>query len=504
MKRILLFVSLFFLVVVAFLGCHKDPIEFGNVGVLNLSLQRGYKTNNKAALESFDARVTIYYSTEDTIGYNCRFTDIDGDGRYINDPKELDCIYVRRDVGFWVGVWTVIQGDTVMGMSDPTNLLYLSEENPVLDVTIVLEAGYPRIVVNQSAEFDGERLMLYGTVLEGAESIDQYYFFVKQGQPTDEEKRLWATRNLTDMDYEALLDSYEPVDAVQLENDANRFYGQMDIFDSFDFEYGLDSLEISVVAIASLNMDDGDSVPNVIHSQVVCMKINVRVGDVQEIYEQEDFFDYSSPTAYVDGYGYVDLGLPSGTLWAYCNLGATSPYLYGNYYAWGETTTKQTYSWATYQYCNGDSASLTKYCSNSAYGNGGFTDRLTTLESSDDAATVNRSSNWRMPTLEEFQELTSSCSHSPSTQNGVVGHIFRGPNGNSIFLPAAGSYDEGSFYDDQYGYYWTNTLYSNEPYKAYPLYFYDTSCFMDDENVICNRRTGLSIRPVCVQSKKKK
>ena len=109
-----------------------------------------------------------------------------------------------------------------------------------------------------------------------------------------------------------------------------------------------------------------------------------------------------------------------------------------------------------------------------------------------------------MPTLEEFQELTSSCSHSPSTQNGVVGHIFRGPNGNSIFLPAAGSYDEGSFYDDQYGYYWTNTLYSNEPYKAYPLYFYDTSCFMDDENVICNRRTGLSIRPVCVQSKKKK
>jgi hypothetical protein len=150
MKRVPLIVAVLCAIVVAFIGCHKDTIEYGNVGVLNISLQRGYKTSDKTAIESFDARVTIYYSAEDTIAYNCRFVDTDGDGRFINDPSELESIYVRRDVGFWVGVRAVILGDTVTGMSDPTDLLYLPEENPVLDVNIVLFAGYPRIVVSSN------------------------------------------------------------------------------------------------------------------------------------------------------------------------------------------------------------------------------------------------------------------------------------------------------------------------------------------------------------------
>ena len=87
-RRILLLVTIFILAVVAFMGCHKDPLDYGNVGVLNLNLQRGYKTMNKGALESFDARVTIYYSEKDTISYNCRFIDTNGDGLYNNDVKD--------------------------------------------------------------------------------------------------------------------------------------------------------------------------------------------------------------------------------------------------------------------------------------------------------------------------------------------------------------------------------------------------------------------------------
>ena len=102
---------------------------------------------------------------------------------------------------------------------------------------------------------------------------------------------------------------------------------------------------------------------------------------------------------------YVDLGLPSGLLWATCNVGATSPEDYGDYFAWGETQPKDTYEWSTYQYCNGSYNTLTKYCSNSSYGYNGFTDNLTTLLPEDDAATANWGGNWRMPTKEEFQEL---------------------------------------------------------------------------------------------------
>ena len=174
MKRVFLFAAVLFLAIVAFIGCQKDPIDFGNVGVLNLNLKRGYKTSNKSAIESFDARVTIYYSTEDTVGYNCRFTDPDGDDRFTNDPSELDCVYVRSDVGFWVSVWAVIEGDTVVAMSDPNNLLYLSEETPVLGVDLVLEAGYPRILVSGNYEFVEGDLLFYGEVLEGSGLIDSY------------------------------------------------------------------------------------------------------------------------------------------------------------------------------------------------------------------------------------------------------------------------------------------------------------------------------------------
>ena len=102
---------------------------------------------------------------------------------------------------------------------------------------------------------------------------------------------------------------------------------------------------------------------------------------------------------------YVDLGLPSGTLWATRNVGATYPDDYGDYFAWGETEPKNNYDWNSYKWCNGSYTTLTKYCLNINYG---VHDGLTELKLEDDAAYVNWGSSWRMPTHEQQQELTKS------------------------------------------------------------------------------------------------
>lgn len=136
--------------------------------------------------------------------------------------------------------------------------------------------------------------------------------------------------------------------------------------------------------------------------------------------------------------GWVDLGLPSGLLWAECNLGATKPEEYGNYYAWGETEPKDVYDWSTYAY-GSDPYALTKYCDNSSFGLDGFTDQLTTLEPSDDAATVALGNGARIPTKAEWDELIINCTGSLTSQNGVNGYLFTAANGNTIFLPGAGN-----------------------------------------------------------------
>ena len=119
--------------------------------------------------------------------------------------------------------------------------------------------------------------------------------------------------------------------------------------------------------------------------------------------------------ALADTREYVDLGLPSGTLWATCNIGADSPEDYGLYFAWGETTgysedtsDGRSFDWSTYKYCNGSSYTLTKYCNDSSRGYNGFTDNLTELVPEDDAATANWGAGWCMPTVEQFDELFNS------------------------------------------------------------------------------------------------
>ena len=195
----------------------------------------------------------------------------------------------------------------------------------------------------------------------------------------------------------------------------------------------------------------------------------------------------------LNDYVYVDLGLPSGLLWATCNVGADTPEDYGDYFAWGETQPKDTYNWSTYQYCNGSSSTLTKYCNNSSYGYNGFTDNLTTLLPEDDAATANWGNGWRMPTKEEFQELYNNTTVTWTQQNGVNGRLFTASNGNSLFLPAAGCRRDSSLYSaGSLGYGWSSSLLAGTPTNAWLLYFGSGSYSMRDYDRGCGR----SVRPV--------
>ena len=147
------------------------------------------------------------------------------------------------------------------------------------------------------------------------------------------------------------------------------------------------------------------------------------------------FADYAEPEEQNDNKEFVDLGLPSGLLWATTNVGANHPEEFGSYFAWAETTPKSDYNWRTYKYANGSETTLTKYCSSYEYGT---VDYKETLDEQDDAATVNWGKPWRTPTLLETQELINNCTWNYTSKNGTYGYTVTGPNGNSIFLPAGG------------------------------------------------------------------
>lgn len=191
----------------------------------------------------------------------------------------------------------------------------------------------------------------------------------------------------------------------------------------------------------------------------------------------------------IGGYDYVDLGLPSGTLWATCNVGATSPEEYGDYFAWGETTPKSTYDWSNYKYCNGTNKTLTKYCTKSSYGT---VDNKIVLEPYDDAAYINWGKEWRMPTDLQLDELinNSYTTTKSSTWNGINGQmIISNTNSNFIFLPAAGYCSLLLNDDGSKGFYWSRSLYGIYiPDAAWTLY----SSYMRGDD----RSKGKSVRPV--------
>ena len=196
----------------------------------------------------------------------------------------------------------------------------------------------------------------------------------------------------------------------------------------------------------------------------------------------------------------VDLGLPSGTLWATYNVGASKPEDYGDYFAWGEVrghkSGKSVFSWKTYKWCNGTKEKLTKYNTESKYG---LVDNKNELDLEDDAANTNWGSAWRIPDTEQFAELREECSWTWTTYKGVKGYSVKGKNGNSIFLPAAGLFNEASIKSvGFYGYYWSNSLQSSISTDSQGLIFYANSVSWS----VNERYYGRSIRPVASEKKK--
>ena len=176
----------------------------------------------------------------------------------------------------------------------------------------------------------------------------------------------------------------------------------------------------------------------------------------------------------------IDLGLPSGTKWACCNIGASSPEGYGGYYAWGETEEKSVYNADTYKYYN----------ENTGFVNIGSDIAGTSY----DVAHVKWGGSWRMPTTGQQQELLNKCSSEWTSENGVSGRRFTGPNGASVFLPAAGFRWYGDlYYVGRNGPYWSSSLYPSSDDCAYDLYF--------DSGLpgwsYGNRPIGHSVRAVC-------
>lgn len=191
-----------------------------------------------------------------------------------------------------------------------------------------------------------------------------------------------------------------------------------------------------------------------------------------------------------NGHEYVDLGL--SVKWATCNIGATTPEDYGNYYAWGEAKPQSTYNWSTYKWCNGSSSTFTKYNTSSSFGT---VDNKTVLDLADDAANANWGGAWRMPTDAEWQELRDNCTWTWKPLNGINGFEVKGSNGNAIFLPAAGFRSSNDvFYTGHYGCYWSSSLDTTAPSNAKFVEFQseDNDIFRNYYSRVC----GQSVRAV--------
>lgn len=188
-----------------------------------------------------------------------------------------------------------------------------------------------------------------------------------------------------------------------------------------------------------------------------------------------------------DGVEAVDLGL--SVKWANMNVGAKKASGFGTYFAWGETKSKDYYSWNTYAWSKGDSQFLTKYSN---------TDRRSQLAPVDDAAHVNLGGGWRMPTVDEFEELINNCTWEWTTLDGVNGYnVTSKKTGNSIFMPITGfRYYADTQFRSIMGVYWTSSLYTGNPNKAWCLEFNFSDIKVHYGNLSSNRFSGRCIRAV--------
>ena len=183
---------------------------------------------------------------------------------------------------------------------------------------------------------------------------------------------------------------------------------------------------------------------------------------------------------------WVDLGLPSGLLWAKTNIGAHQEYEVGNRYSFGETQTKTYYKEDNYKWLDQTTGQYTKYVNS-----GKYADYKTELEREDDAATQNWGEPWHMPSLEDIEELCRYCSSRWEKVNGIYGRRFIASNGNSIFLPAGGFIYSYNQYYNELGYYMTTHVESDA--KCRLLYFSSSTVTTKWINIKCE---GYSVRPV--------
>ena len=196
----------------------------------------------------------------------------------------------------------------------------------------------------------------------------------------------------------------------------------------------------------------------------------------------------STPTyTLINGHKFVDLGLPSGLLWAEANVGASSATDDGDYFSWAETAPKSYYDVSTYKW----GQQWSKY---------NLSDEKYTLDPEDDAATVNWGAPCRMPDTSDFQELRKNCDWSlMSKDDGTSGFLVTGHNGNSIFFPISGRrYRESLYFHDLQGFYWSRSLKSGDIYFVLFLHFTKGGNIMPADGN-SDRYFGYPVRPVAVK-----
>ena len=216
----------------------------------------------------------------------------------------------------------------------------------------------------------------------------------------------------------------------------------------------------------------------------------VGIGDIVAITNIMAGIGSDKPTAYLtcpdaNHPHLIDLGLPSGTLWACCNVGASAPEDYGGYYAWGEVNRKDEYTWDTYEYgyYNDDNdfshlVSIGTDIAGTKY----------------DAATANWGASWKMPSLTQMQELKNNTTSKFETQNGIQGLLLTASNGGKLFIPAAGYHWNGFKEAGSMGAYWSSTLFETRTSNAYQFGFYSAWNYSGTDTTF--RLVGNAVRPV--------
>ncbi|MCQ2127462.1 MAG: hypothetical protein MJZ06_08540 [Bacteroidaceae bacterium] len=211
----------------------------------------------------------------------------------------------------------------------------------------------------------------------------------------------------------------------------------------------------------------------------------------------------------IDGKDYevVDMGFPSGTMWATCNIGASKPHENGKYFAWGETQEKSCYDWISYVHRVGDGNEpfdFTKYVQEPNKGLRKMVDEKTALDSIDDAATILLGAKWHTPRKSDVTELLFRTTHKLCKLNGVLGYMLtsteKGYEDRSIFFPLSGKIDmQVNNFEGKYGFYWINQLYASKTDQAMVLWMDNKDGFENVAQQFLDRCVGLPIRAVTKQ-----